>query len=177
LQALLEYVENLQDGFGKCVGLMYKSLRCSKFRQRTDLLVQAKSQTEQLSTHCRPKLLHSLFVNLGHLLNNVGRHQDSLDCCDQALKLWQGNARAFLWQGNALHNLRRYEEALESSQKALDLNPKFANAFLWQGNALHNLRRYEEALESFQKVLEFDSKASNAWAYRGIALNNRPVGI
>jgi hypothetical protein len=64
LQVLLEQVGNLPDGLGKCVGLIYKSLHCNRSRDRIDSLLQAKSQVEQLRTHCHPKLLHSLFSGL-----------------------------------------------------------------------------------------------------------------
>lgn len=170
LQVLLEQVGDVPDGFGKCVGLIYKSLRCNRSRDTIDSLLQAKNQTEQLTTHCRPKLLHSLFSNLGGLLNDIEHYQDALDCCEKALELWEGNPRSFLVKGFALGNLERYEEALESSQKAIDLDPKSVHAWLIQGGALLSLERYEEALESFQKAIDFDSKSVGAWMNRGTAL-------
>ncbi|MBL1174140.1 tetratricopeptide repeat protein [Pantanalinema sp. GBBB05] len=172
LQVLLEYVGNLQDSFAKCVGLMYKSLRCTRDREILDSLLQSKSQAEQLSTHCRPKLLHSLFSNLGGLLNNIDCYQDSLDCWEQALELWQSNVFTFLHQGYALRNLERYEEALESYQRALDIDPKSVSAWINRGIALRNLERYEEALESNQRALDIDPKSVSAWINRGIALRN-----
>ena len=172
LQVLLEQIDNVPDGFGKCIGLIYKSLRCNRFREKNDSLLQAKIQAEQLTTHCRPKLLHSLFSNLGNLLDSVERYQDALDCCEKALELWEGNPQDFLGKGVALGELERYEEALESFQKAIDLDPKFVNAWINRGSALFNLERYEEAVESYQNAIDLDPKSVDAWRNRGILLAN-----
>lgn len=170
LQALLEYAENLQDGFGKCVGLMYKSLRCSRSREKIDLLLQAKIQTKQLSTYCRPKLMHVLFENLARLLVSAGHFQDSLDCYEKALELKQGSEFTFLGCGVALANLKRHEEALENCQKAIDLNPKFVEAWALRGRALCELELHEEALESFQEAIDLDPDCTIAWRGRGNVL-------
>jgi tetratricopeptide (TPR) repeat protein len=172
LQVLLEQIDNVPDGSGKCIGLIYKSLRCKRSRETIDSLLQAKRQTELLTTHYRPKLLHSLFSNLGVLLNGVERYQDALDCCETALELWEGNPQNFIEKGVALGNLKRYEEALESFQKAIDLDPKSVTAWINRGVALSNLERYEEALESFQKAIDLDPKSVNVWINRGAALSN-----
>ncbi|WP_068816314.1 tetratricopeptide repeat protein [Phormidesmis priestleyi] len=170
LQVLLEQVGNLQDSFSKGVGLMYKSLHCNRSRYIIDSLLQAKHQAELPMTRCRPKLLHSLFSNLGSLLNDIERYQDALDCCEKALELWEGSALTFSRKGHVLFNLKRYEEALESYQKAIDLDPKDVNAWINRGAALGRLERYEEALESYQKAIDLDPKDVNAWINRGAAL-------
>ncbi len=169
LQVLLEQVGNLQDGLGKCIGLICKSLRCNRSRDVIDSLLQAKNQAEQLQTHCRPKLLHSLFSNIGNLLNAVDRYQDSLDCYKTSLELEQDSALTFSRRGDVLFNLKHYEEALESYQTAIDLEPK---AVVWtdRGDALLMLERYEDALESYQKAIDLDSTSVDAWINRGNAL-------
>ena len=149
---------------------MYKSLRCNRFSQVIDSLLQAKSQAEQLQTHCRPKFLHSLFSHLGNLLIMIEHYQESLDCCEQALELWKGNPQTFFRKGVALGNLERYEEALESYQKVIDLDPKSVDAWTNRGVVLGNLERYEEALESLQKAIDLDSKSVYAWTNRGVIL-------
>ena len=171
IQLLLKSVGDLKDSLGKCAGLIYKSLRCNTFRERTDLLLQAKIQCEKL-THCHPKLMYALFSSLGDLLGSAKRYKDSLDCYQKALELDQGNASTFLGQGVALGNLERPEEALESLQKALDLDPESVDAWRNRGAVLSNLERYEEALESLQKALDLDPKSVDAWVNRGKTLNN-----
>jgi len=172
LQVLLKQVGNLSDGVGKCIGLMYESLRCNRSREMINSLLQAKSQAEQLQTYCRPKLLQSLFSHLGDLLIKIEHYQESLDCCEQALDLWKSNPQIFFNKGVALVNLERYEEALESFQKAIDLDPKSAATWANRGAVLVNLERYEEALESFQKAIDLDPKSAATWTNRGLALGN-----
>ena len=171
IQSLLGYVGDLKDSLGKCAGLIYKSLRCHTFRERTDSLLQAKIQCEKL-THCHPKLKPTLFSSLGDLLRSVELYKDSLDCYQKALQLDQSNASTFVGQGVALGNLNRYEQALESCQKAIDLDPEYVNAWVNRGNALMELERYEEALESLQKALDLDTESVDAWVSRGASLYN-----
>src|SRR4028118_2061370 len=171
IQSLLKSVGDLKDTLGKCAGLIYKSLRCNTFRERTDSLLQGKSQCEKL-THCHPKLKHTLFSSLGDLLKSEKLYKDSLDCYQKALELDQSNAFTFVGQGVALGNLNRDEEALESFEKALDLDPEYVNAWVNRGTALGKLERYEEALESFQKALDLDPEYVDAWVNRGNTLNN-----
>ncbi|WP_242719154.1 tetratricopeptide repeat protein [Microcoleus vaginatus] len=171
LQSLLGYVGDLKDSLGKCAGLIYKSLRCNTFRERTDSLLQAKSQCEKL-THCHRKLKHTLFSSLGDLLGSVELYKDALDCYQKALELDQGNASTFVGQGVALGNLERHEEALESLEKAIGLDPEYVDAWKNRGAALRNLERYEEALESYQKALDLDPEYVDSWVTRGKTLYN-----
>ena len=174
LQALLEYADKLQDGFGKCIGSMSKSLRCSNSREITNLLLQSKGQSENLLTYCRPKLMHSLFSNIGRgLLQNTKCYEDSLDCYQKALELYQGNILTFLEQATVLCCLERYQESLESSQKAIDLDPKSVVAWLTQSRTLNYLERYQESLESSQKAIDLNTKSVNAWLMQSRTLKDR----
>ena len=169
IQSLLGSVGALKDSLGKCAGLIYKSLRCNTSRERTDSLLQAKSQCEKL-THCHPKLMYTLFSSLGDLLGSAELYKDALDCYQKAVELDQSNASTFVGQGVALGNLERYEEALESFEKAIDLAPESVDAWQNRGAVLRNLERYEEALESCEKALDLDPKSFDAWEERGVAL-------
>jgi tetratricopeptide (TPR) repeat protein len=171
IKSLLGAVGDLKDSLGKCAGLIYKSLRCNTFRERTDSLLQAKIQCEKL-THCHPKLMYALFSSLGGLLLSAERYKDALDCYHKALELDQGNASTFLGQGVALANLKRLEEGLESLQKVIDLDPESVEAWRNRGAVLGNLKRYEEALESYQKALDLDPKSVKAWVNTGKTLHN-----
>jgi tetratricopeptide (TPR) repeat protein len=170
IQLLLKSVGALKDSLGKCAGLIYKSLRCNTFRERTDSLLQAKIQCEKL-THCHPKLMYTLFSSLGDLLGSVELYKDSLDCYQKALELDQSNASTFVGQGLVLANLEREEEALESLQKALDLDPEYVYAWVDRGVSLYKLGRHEEALESFEKAIDLDPESVDAWRNRGSLLD------
>ena len=171
IQSLLGSVGAFKDSLGKCAGLIYKSLRCNRFSEITDSLLEAKIQCEKL-IHCDPKLKHTLFSSLGGLLGSAKLYNDSLDCYQKALVLDQSNASTFVGLGVALGYLERYEEALESLQKALELAPRSVDAWVNRGAALRTLERYEEALESFQKALDLDTESVDAWVNRGNTLYN-----
>ena len=171
IEHLLRYVGDLKDSLGKCAGLVYKSLRCNRFREITNSLLQAKIQCEKL-TYCHPKLMSAIFPRLGDLLLSAERYKDALDCYQKALELDQRNASTFSGQGAALANLERYEEALESFEKAIDLDPESLDSWVNKGHTLNNLGRYEEALESYKKAVDLDHKSVNAWVNRGNTLNN-----
>jgi tetratricopeptide (TPR) repeat protein len=171
LQVLLKNVANLPEGFGKCVGLMYKSLRCNRCQERTDSLLQAKNQTEQLFTHCNPKLLHSLFLHLGQLLMDTERYEDSLCCYQKALELKQNDALVFFSQGIALGNLNRHQEALESLQEAINLDSRFVNAWIALATSFVNLEQYDKALEKLQEAINLDPNSIDALVKSGALLN------
>jgi len=172
IQSLLGYVGDLEDGFGKGLGLMYKALRCHSSREETDALLQAKHQVEQHLAHCRPKLAHRLFSNIGLLLTSTESYEESLDCYQKALELGKGNALLFFEQGTSLGNLGRHEEALKSFQKAIDLDCNYADAWSNRGAALFQLEQYEGALDSFQTAIELNSQSVDAWRNRGNTLYN-----
>jgi tetratricopeptide (TPR) repeat protein len=172
LNYFLERVSELQSGFGKSIGLVYKSLRSQNHKATVELLLLAKNHAESLSEQCHPKLLGSLLTNIGLLLGNSNCFEASIDCCQQALQLGTDNALIFFVQGNSLLNLNRHEEALQSYVKTIELDPKNFIAWGNQGNTLFNLKRYEEALQSYKKVIELDPRNPNAWINQGNALNN-----
>ncbi len=143
IQSLLAYVGDLENGLGQTVGLICKSFRCHRSREKTDWVLQAKIQTEQLSTYCRPQLLSRLVSSIGALLASVGRYEEALESCQKAIALNPKSVKALVNQGAALLNLERYEEALSNCQKAIALNPKSFEAWYNQGNALDDLERYD----------------------------------
>ena len=172
IQSLLGFVSDLKDGLGKCVRMAYKSLRCNNFRERIDLLLEAKSQSEQLLTYCHPQLVLAIFLWIGELLGSIGQHKETLKSSQKAIELDPKSVSAWINQSGALINLKRYEEGLESSQKAIEIDPKSIGAWINQSGALINLKRYEEALESSQKAIELDPKSSIAWINQSSALIN-----
>jgi tetratricopeptide (TPR) repeat protein len=158
IQSLLGHIGDFETSFGKCVGLIYRSLRCNIFKQKTDSLLQAKRQIEQLLDHFNLKLIFSLFSTLGDLLGNVELYEHSLDCYHAALESGHGNASTLRGKGDALFELERYIEAFESYKKAIKLDPKSPNAWNAQGYVLSALNRYEESLDACNRAFDLDSQ-------------------
>jgi tetratricopeptide (TPR) repeat protein len=172
IQSLLGCVSILKDGFGKCVGLMYKSLRCDKSIERVDLIRQSQKLAEDIFTCCQPKLARTIFVNLYNLLTAAERYEDSLSCYQKAIELDGSDVSTFIGQGFAFLKLKRYEDALESNQKAILLDSKSINAWVNKIAILTNLQRYEEALESSEKAIEIDNTCIGALVNKSDVLNH-----
>jgi tetratricopeptide (TPR) repeat protein len=172
LNHFLELVDELQNGFGKSIGLVYKSLRCRSNKSAIEMLFLAEKITENLSRQCHPSLLHNLFTNLAWLLQNFNCHEDSINCCKKASNLRRDNALTFFIKGNSLYELSRYEEAIESYEIAIESS--FDNDDItWsnQSAALARLNRYEEALLSSKKSIELNPENSSAWSNQSAILS------
>jgi tetratricopeptide (TPR) repeat protein len=153
-QAVLQYAGDLNDGLGKCLGLIYKSIRCNNPREAIHSILEAKSQAGELSENYRPKFVCSLFINIGQLLSNFDQHQDSLKCYERAIKLDCKNYLTFEGMAYSLYVLERYDEALKNTKKAIDLNPNSTQAWYTQGLSLAKLRQYKESSKSLQKAMD-----------------------
>jgi tetratricopeptide (TPR) repeat protein len=172
IQSLLGCVSSLKDGFGKCVGLMYKSLRCDKSIERVDLIRQSQKLAEDISTCCQPKLARTIFVNLYNLLTAAERYEDSLSCYQKAIELDDSDISTFLAQGFVFSKLKRYNDALESNQKAIFLDSQSIDAWVNRSDVLSHLQRYEEALESSEKAIALNKTCTNAWVNKSAILSH-----
>ena len=171
IQFLLGHVGDLKDGLGKCLGLVFEFLRSKRIR-KTDLLLDAKSQAERISTRCDSKLMHHLFSEIGDLLYHTELYEDSLSCYQKVIEFDSNSVNTWSDRGAALNHLERYEEALDSYRKALEIDPKYVYAWYNQGVVLNHLERYKKALDSYRKVLEIDPKYVYAWNNQGAVLNH-----
>jgi tetratricopeptide (TPR) repeat protein len=168
LKNCLNSVDSL-DGLGKYAGLLYKSLRCRTIAERTDLLLRAKEQAEQITTSTHPEFSSSLFSNLSDELYQLGRYEDVIASYDKALE-FKPDFHVF-WnnRGTALGNLGRFEEAIASYDKALEFKPDFHVSWNNRGLTLDDLGQFEEAIASYDKALEFKPDYHEAWSMRGLA--------
>lgn len=98
----------------------------------------------------------ALLSNKAKRLNDEKRHDEALDLCEQALKLWTDFAGAWINKGGALGMLGRFEEALEAFTKATELDPKDPMAWANRALALAKLKRLREALPCVERALEID---------------------
>jgi tetratricopeptide (TPR) repeat protein len=170
IQSLLRNVSNLKDGFGKCVGLMYKSLRCNKPTERIDLLRKSQDLSDDIFIYCHPRLARTVLINLCNSLIAMECYEDSLNCYQKAIEIDSSDVSTFIAQGLAFFNLKRYEDALESFSKAIDLDDKHVNTWTNKSATLINLQRYEEALESSENAINLDNTFVRDWVNKGAAL-------
>jgi serine/threonine protein kinase len=107
--------------------------------------------------------------NKGGSLNELGRYEEAIGCCDKALEIDPRNAGAWGNKGNALGALGRHEEAIGCYDKVLEIDPRDALAWYNKGNALYALGRHEEAIACYDKALEIDPRNAHAWYNKALA--------
>lgn len=131
---------------------------------------------------------------VGAALNRLGRHEEALTYCQQALEISRrlvGDNRSAMADslngaGTALNSLGRHEEALARFRSALGISTHLfqghrarADSLHGVGTALNNLGHHEEALTHFEQVLEIvqrevgfhPSTKADCLHGKGIALN------
>jgi tetratricopeptide (TPR) repeat protein len=95
-------------------------------------------------------------VDLAGLLMVLGRHQEALDLCLDALAQRPGDLSAIQNLVGALLGLERYEEADARCRGLLEADPACAPAHLGLGMSLACRDRHPEAEAAFQRALALD---------------------
>ena len=110
------------------------------------------------------------FVAKGISSAYLGRHQEAIDCYDEALRIDPKEAGAFSEKGAALQALGRHQEAINCYDEALRIDPNSANAWRQKGAVLNQLEKHQEALTCFDKVLMIEPKDAISWFSKGVVL-------
>lgn len=103
-------------------------------------------------------------------LKELGRLEEAIDCCDQAIRLQPDYADAFSNRADALFGLQRLEEAVADYDRAIALGQEYAETFYNRANALSVLGRLEEALDSFNRAIALRPGLAQAFVNRGAVL-------
>lgn len=102
-------------------------------------------------------------ANKGYSLDYLGRSEDALDCCDQALKINPADRTAWLNKGVALDHLQRSEEALACYEQVLTLNPDDPEAWYNKGCVLQETGKRQDALVCYDRALTHTPEFARAW--------------
>ncbi|HEY9763642.1 MAG TPA: tetratricopeptide repeat protein [Trichocoleus sp.] len=100
-------------------------------------------------------------------LLDLGRYEDVLNACDEALAIDQNwgersPAQALQVRGQALAKLGKTEDAIATFDQALARDLKDADIWVDQGQLLYDLGRYSDALNSFQQATQLKPNSSQA---------------
>jgi len=109
-------------------------------------------------------------LNLGLLLEKLGRHEEAAAHYRAAMKLDPQHALAHLNLGIALQNLGETEKAFAEFHEAARLDPNSATPQLNLGLLLDKLGRHEEALTEFRAAVKIDPQSAVAHLNLGVAL-------
>jgi tetratricopeptide (TPR) repeat protein len=184
----------MQDGhtLKKAVNLMARSMSLRQEKRLEDALACLDE-----ALRIAPDFFLVL-TDRGEILNELGRHEESLDCFDRLLefvpnlseirllreKTLQGAKAKYeemraanpkdggiLYKlGNILQRMSRHEDAVHSYNQALERDPGNKDVLNNLGNALLELNRHEEALDSYNGALAKDHDNEIALFNRGIVL-------
>ena len=103
-------------------------------------------------------------------LSHLGKEEEALAACDEAIRLDPAHADAYNNKGTVLQDLGRYEEAIIAYDEAIRLDPTFADAYNNKGNALQDLRQYKEAIIAYDEAIRLDPSSALAYENKGNAL-------
>jgi tetratricopeptide (TPR) repeat protein len=113
-----------------------------------------------------------LYNYLGAAYGNLGRYQEEIETCKQALRIKPDYVRAYNNLGIAYGNLGRHREAIETFSQAVNIKPDDAEAHYNLGVAYGNLGRYQEAIEAFRQAIRIKPDYAEAHNNLGVASSN-----
>lgn len=105
-------------------------------------------------------------------LNALGRPEEAIVSCNDALAYRPGDAHALLHKGNAFVLQGRLIEALKLYEDALYYDSTIVDAWVKRGATLQALGRSAEALYSIDQAIGLHRDQPEAWSVRASALWN-----
>ena len=111
-------------------------------------------------------------LNLGTVLDDAGRPEESLPHLQRALELKPEFPETLNSLGHVLNQLRRPQEARPLLERAVHLQPRFAAAHNTLGAALMTLGQTDAGIAAFQRALEINPNLTLARVNLGWALAN-----
>ncbi|MBF2079836.1 MAG: tetratricopeptide repeat protein [Synechococcales cyanobacterium T60_A2020_003] len=112
------------------------------------------------------------YIGRCRALNALGRPEEAIVSCNDALAYRPGDAHALLNKGNAFVQQGRLIEALKLYEDALYYDSTIVDAWVKRGATLQALGRSAEALSSIDQAIALNRDQPEAWSVRGFALWN-----
>ena len=95
-----------------------------------------------------------LYHALGAVQSKLGKHDEAIQACQQAIALAPKFPFPWIGLGNVYADLGHYEEAIQAYQKAIALAPTFALSWNNLGNVYALRGEWEQALGAFRRAVE-----------------------
>jgi TolB-like protein/Tfp pilus assembly protein PilF len=131
--------------------------------------------------HCRRAIARNASyamarLRYGHLLSNIGRHEEAFAEMELARQLDPLSLIINTLRAQFRYQARQYDEAALLLGKALELDPNFWVAHINLANLYHQQERFDEALAAAEKAREFsggNTQALSLVAYACATLGRR----
>jgi tetratricopeptide (TPR) repeat protein len=115
---------------------------------------------------------HSVQVHvvLGHVLSQMGRHDEAEPFMRRARELDPLYALGFALSSQTAYQARDYASALEYARQAIVIDPDFWIGHIMRGQAADAIGRLDQALEALTLAARFSGQNSKALSMRGYVL-------
>jgi tetratricopeptide (TPR) repeat protein len=101
--------------------------------------------------------------NLGIILQEAGKLEESTACLERVVNLQPGNAEGHNNLGNTLKRLGRLDQARQRYEAALALAPNYAEAWSNLANLLNDLGQPDQALSLARRAIEANPRLVDAY--------------
>lgn len=152
------------------VPAVYFSNLAEMQRQRGQL---AAAEAAARRAVARDETLGQGWNNLGIILQEQAKLEESLICLQRAASLSPGNAEMLNNLGNTHARLGAFDQAWGHYTQALALNPAYAEAHSNLASVLRSLGRYDEALGHAEQAIELNPRLADAYLNAASILHAR----
>ncbi|MFK7821760.1 MAG: tetratricopeptide repeat protein [Planctomycetaceae bacterium] len=118
----------------------------------------------------------SAWVNIGAVMNRLGKYQDATRVLRKAVQRDRRNAQAHYNLGIAQKGLKQLAMAATAYKDAIKINPELAEAHQNLGNVYLDMNNHRQAINSFKKALELRPDFERARKGMAIAENAGDAG-
>ena len=121
-----------------------------------------------LAIKLKPTFLDAL-INKAIILEDLGKYESSLNCCNEILKINPNSSKALLGKALNLYKLGKHVEALKYCDKAIEINPNNKKNWVLKGLILSSLNvKEDEELQCYNKAISIDNSDLDARYNRGL---------
>ena len=99
----------------------------------------------------------------------LGRYEDAINDCHEAIRIDPNNAKAYVTRGIAKDLLGRHDDAINDCDEAIRLDPNEAKAYNHRGEAKRKLGRCEDAIKDYDEAIRINPNNAKAYNNRGNA--------
>jgi tetratricopeptide (TPR) repeat protein/S1-C subfamily serine protease len=151
----------------------WKSVILSNFRKYDEALLAIKKAIE-VAGGCNIRTAEdaggcvTLYLEQGHVLNEIKRYQEAIDSYSRAIALNSDFAAAYNNRGNTYDALKQYDKALTDYNKAIALNSDDTMAYYNRGVTYSALKQYDKALADYNKAIALNPDFAMAYPNRGV---------
>ena len=109
-----------------------------------------------------------IWVALGLVRHRLGKHKESMQCNERALRLVPNHPDALLNSSSTTYEQGDYPAALAWAEKAIAATPQRAEVHYAKAQALMAMHRFDEAVAGYAHAIELNPNYAEAWMGRGL---------